>query len=103
MPTLPLADAIQQDCDAVAKQSAAVVTSAAQRLLKSSAPTIHCEVRLKSGEILQGDVPFQCRPRGKRWIGQGGIDWHLPVPSGKEAKKSFGCRRSDFHDGADAV
>jgi hypothetical protein len=145
----PLADAIQQDWDAAAKQAAAAVTAAAQRLfaairaadyshdwtktgdwkwfpatdvsynvsrdrpgwvrwvcqkLKANpitdvrlgqvvagprgTPTVHCEVHLKNGDVLQGDVSFQCRPRGKRWIGQGGIDWHLPVPPGKEAKKS---------------
>jgi hypothetical protein len=50
-------------------------------------PTIHCEVRLQSGEVLQGDVPFESHARGKRWTAQGGIDWHLPATAGKETKK----------------
>jgi hypothetical protein len=144
-----LADAIQQDWDAAAQQSATAVTAAARRLFEAiraadysrdwtktgdwkwfpsrgvsytvsrdrqgwvrwvcqkfkanpiadvrlgkvaagprGMPTIHYEVHLKNGEVLQGDVPFESHARGKRWIGQGGIDWHLQVPAGTEPKKS---------------
>jgi hypothetical protein len=39
--------------------------------------TVHFELRLKDGEILQGDLPFQWDPQKKQWIGQKGLDWHL--------------------------
>jgi hypothetical protein len=40
-------------------------------------PTVHYELRLKDGEILQGDLPFHWDPQGKQWIGWEGLDWHL--------------------------
>ena len=40
-------------------------------------PTVHFELRLKDGEILQGDLPFQWDSQKKQWIGQEGLDWHL--------------------------
>ncbi len=40
-------------------------------------PTIHYELHLKNGEILQGDLPFQADSRGKQWLGHEGLDWHL--------------------------
>jgi len=41
-------------------------------------PTVHFELRLKDGEILQGDLPFHWNSERKQWIGWEGLDWHLP-------------------------
>ena len=52
-------------------------------------PTIHFELHLKDGEILHGDLPFhfiEWGSGGKQWVGQGGLDWHLHAPPGKDAK-----------------
>ena len=46
-------------------------------------PTVHFELHLKDGEILQGDLPFSFidwGPGGKQWVGQDGLDWHLHPP-----------------------
>jgi hypothetical protein len=54
------------------------------------APTVHFELRLKDGEILDGDLPFYFMdwgPAGKQWIGQGGLDWHTRPPTKKNAAK----------------
>jgi hypothetical protein len=40
-------------------------------------PTVHFELKLKDGEILQGDLPFTGNSDKKLWTGQGGLDWHL--------------------------
>ena len=40
-------------------------------------PTLHFELHLKDGEVLQGDLPFSWDPKKKRWVGQAGLDWHL--------------------------
>ena len=40
-------------------------------------PTLHFELRLKNGEILQGDLPFKWDSQRKQWIGWEGLDWHL--------------------------
>ncbi len=40
-------------------------------------PAVHFELRLKDGEVLQGDLPFQWDSKRKQWVGQGGLDWHL--------------------------
>ncbi len=40
-------------------------------------PTVHFELQLKDGEILQGDLPFQFDSESKQWIGWEGLDWHL--------------------------
>ena len=40
-------------------------------------PTVHYELQLKDGEILQGVLPFKWIPERKRWSGWEGLDWHL--------------------------
>ncbi len=40
-------------------------------------PTVHFELKLKDGEVLQGDLPFQWNSAKKQWVGQAGLDWHL--------------------------
>ena len=40
-------------------------------------PTVHFELHLKDGEILQGDLPFHWDSEKKQWIGWEGLDWHL--------------------------
>jgi hypothetical protein len=40
-------------------------------------PTVPFELRLKDGEILRGELPFQRDPDENRWIGAEGLDWHL--------------------------
>jgi hypothetical protein len=50
-------------------------------------PTVHFELRLKDGEILQGDLPFHWESAQRQWIGWEGLDWHLHAPPGKETKK----------------
>lgn len=40
-------------------------------------PTVHYELQLKDGEVLQGDLPFKWDAKSKQWIGQLGLDWHL--------------------------
>jgi hypothetical protein len=40
-------------------------------------PTVHFELVLKDGEILQGDLPFIWNSEKKQWIGWEGLDWHL--------------------------
>ena len=40
-------------------------------------PTVHFELHLKDGEILQGDLPFHWDSERKQWIGWEGLDWHL--------------------------
>jgi hypothetical protein len=50
-------------------------------------PTIHYTLRLKDGEVLQGDLPFLSDAKKKRWRGQEGLDWHLRRPPCKEKKK----------------
>jgi hypothetical protein len=40
-------------------------------------PTVHFELHLKDGEILQGDLPFQWDSEKKQWVGWEGLDWHL--------------------------
>jgi hypothetical protein len=50
-------------------------------------PTVHFELRLKDGEVLQGDLPFHWDSERKQWIGWEGLDWHLHAPPGKETKK----------------
>jgi hypothetical protein len=47
-------------------------------------PTVHYELRLKDGEVLQGDLPFQWDPRSGRWGGWESLDWHLRNPSWME-------------------
>ena len=44
---------------------------------RNGLPTVHYELRLKDGEVLQGDLPFQWNPRTERWGGWEGLDWHL--------------------------
>ncbi len=39
--------------------------------------TIHFELQLKDGEVLQGDLPFKWSSTEKQWIGRHGLDWHL--------------------------
>jgi hypothetical protein len=51
------------------------------------APTVHFELHLKGGEVLQGDLPFHWDSERKQWIGWQGLDWHLHPPPGKETKK----------------
>ena len=52
-------------------------------------PTIHFELHLKDGEILRRRFAFpDWDPEEKQWIGWEGLDWHLHVPSAKDAKKS---------------
>jgi hypothetical protein len=41
-------------------------------------PTVHFELHLKDGEILQGDLPFHWDKETKQWMGWEGLDWHLP-------------------------
>jgi hypothetical protein len=46
-------------------------------------PTTHFALRLKDGEVLQGDLPFHFinwGPGGKQWVGEGALDWHLRPP-----------------------
>jgi hypothetical protein len=53
-------------------------------------PTVHFELRLKDGEILDGDLPFYFMkwcPGGKQWVGQGGLDWHTRPATKKDAAK----------------
>lgn len=53
------------------------------------APTVHFELHLKDGEVLQGDLPFHLikwDSSEKQWIGEGGLDWHLHPPPAKETK-----------------
>jgi hypothetical protein len=40
-------------------------------------PTVHFELHLKDGEVLQGDLPFSWDSEKKQWLGQAGLDWHL--------------------------
>jgi hypothetical protein len=40
-------------------------------------PTVHFELRLKDGEVLQGDLPFKWNSKREQWIGWFGLDWHL--------------------------
>ncbi len=40
-------------------------------------PTLHFELQLKDGELLQGDLPFQWDSKRKQWGGLRGLDWHL--------------------------
>jgi len=51
------------------------------------APTVHFELRLKGGEVLRGDLPFQWDSERNQWIGWQGLDWHLRPPPGKETRK----------------
>jgi hypothetical protein len=44
---------------------------------RNDLPTVHFELRLKGGEVLHGDLPFQWNPRSGRWGGLEGLDWHL--------------------------
>ncbi len=43
----------------------------------TSLPTVHYELHLKDGEVLQGDLPFAWDEKKKQWIGSEGLDWHL--------------------------
>jgi hypothetical protein len=43
----------------------------------SGMPTIHFELHLKGGEVLQGGLPFKWDEEGKRWVGWEGLDWHV--------------------------
>jgi hypothetical protein len=49
-------------------------------------PAIHFKLRLKDGEVLQGDLPFKWDSQRKQWVGQKGLDWHLPKLPAKEPK-----------------
>jgi hypothetical protein len=40
-------------------------------------PTVPYELRLKDGDVLRGDLPFQWDSERKQWIGWEGLDWHL--------------------------
>lgn len=40
-------------------------------------PAVHFELRLKDGEVLEGDLPFAWDSEKKQWGGQQGLDWHL--------------------------
>jgi len=51
------------------------------------APTVHFQLHLKGGEVLQGDLPFHWDSERKQWIGWQGLDWHLHPPPGKETEK----------------
>jgi hypothetical protein len=43
----------------------------------SGLPTIHYELHLKDGAILQDDLPFKWDSESKQWVGSEGLDWHL--------------------------
>ncbi len=49
-------------------------------------PTVHFELHLKGGEVLQGDLPFHWDSRRKQWIGWEGLDWHLHPPPVKATR-----------------
>ena len=51
------------------------------------APTVHFELHLKGGEVLQGDLPFHWDSERRQWIGWQGLDWHMHLPPGKETEK----------------
>ena len=40
-------------------------------------PTVHFQLQLKGGEIIEGDLPFRWDSKKKQWIGREGLDWHL--------------------------
>jgi peroxiredoxin len=40
-------------------------------------PSVYFELRLKDGEILQGDLSFRWNSERKQWFGWKGLDWHL--------------------------
>ena len=44
---------------------------------RGGAPTVHFELRLKQGQVLQGDLPFRWDAQRKQWIAEEGLDWHL--------------------------
>ncbi len=39
---------------------------------------IHFQLRLKDGEVVQGDLSFQWNAERQRWIGRHALDWRLP-------------------------
>ena len=47
-------------------------------------PTVHYRLRLRDGEILEGDLPFQWNSKEERWTGKEGLDWHLEEKRVKE-------------------
>jgi hypothetical protein len=47
-------------------------------------PTVHFELQLKDGELLQGDLPFKQNAKTGQWVGQLGLDWHLKESTKRE-------------------
>jgi hypothetical protein len=46
-------------------------------------PTVHYELHLQDGEVLQDDLPFVRNSKKGQWVGWKGLDWHLQN-AGKE-------------------
>ncbi len=40
-------------------------------------PTVHYDLQLQDADVLQGDLSFRWDSQKDRWIGHGGLDWHL--------------------------
>jgi hypothetical protein len=40
-------------------------------------PSVHFQLQLKGGEIIEGDLPFRWDADKKQWIARHGLDWHL--------------------------
>jgi hypothetical protein len=47
-------------------------------------PAVNYELKLKDGEVLRGDLPFQWNPKTQQWEGLEGLDWHITNASWME-------------------